>query len=224
MIVYPMGYTCNMEQFYDRLHAATLLAEHMMHYAHTPRALLLALPRGGVPIARALSEKLNIPWQIFLVRKLGVPNQPELAFGAMASDGTCFLNEEVIGMCRLTPSQIAEVKEQELKELARRALVYGAPHISSFEQSTFIIVDDGIATGATVYAAIASLKSHHASKIVVAVPIIALSTQEEMILQVDALVSVLAPPHLSSIGQYYRDFEQLSDPDVLRDLASKITQ
>lgn len=204
-----------MTPFRDRTQAGQLLAEKLTKYANLPEVLVLALPRGGVPVAFEVAKTLKVPMDVFLVRKLGVPNQSELAMGALASGGVCFLNEEIIRSFNISQKAIDFVKEQETKELERRKKLYrkNLPE-PNFSDRTIILIDDGLATGATMRVAVMALKPHEPKSIVVAVPVAALESLSEFSAEVDEVVSVILPERLLAIGHWYENFSQTTDQEV----------
>ncbi|OKH39670.1 phosphoribosyl transferase [[Phormidium ambiguum] IAM M-71] len=204
-----------MTPFRDRTQAGQLLAEKLTNYANNPDVLVLALPRGGVPVAFEVAKTLKVPMDVFLVRKLGVPNQRELAMGALASGGVCFLNEEIIRSFNISQKAIDFVKEQETKELERRKKLYrqNLPE-PNFSDRTIILIDDGLATGATMRAAVIALKLHEPKRIVVAIPVAALESLSEFGAEVDEVVSVILPERLWAIGNWYENFSQTTDKEV----------
>jgi putative phosphoribosyl transferase len=207
-----------MMQFRNRAEAGQQLAKRLMKYAGRPDLLVLALPRGGVPVGYEVAQALNAPLDVFVVRKLGVPGHEELAMGAIASGGVRVVNGEVIESLRIPNEVIDAAAARELRELERRERAYRddrpAPDVQG---RTVILVDDGIATGSTMKAAIEALRQLEASRIVVAVPTAALSTAREMQRDVEELVAVMTPADFSGVGQWYEDFSQTTDEQV-RDL------
>lgn len=212
-----------MTPFRDRTQAGQLLAEKLTKYANLPEVLVLALPRGGVPVAFEVAKTLKVPLDVFLVRKLGVPNQSELAMGALAkrpgtgfaSGGVCFLNEEIIRSFNISQKAIDLVKEQETKELERREKLYrkNLPE-PNFSDRTIILIDDGLATGATMRAAVIALKLHEPKRIVVAIPVAATESFAEFSAEVEEVVSVILPERLLAIGHWYENFSQTTDQEV----------
>jgi predicted phosphoribosyltransferase len=207
-----------MMQFRNRAEAGQQLAKRLMKYAGRPDLLVLALPRGGVPVGYEVAQALNAPLDVFVVRKLGVPGHEELAMGAIASGGVRVVNGEVIESLRIPNEVIDAAAARELRELERRERAYRddrpAPDVQG---RTVILVDDGIATGSTMKAAIEALRQLEASRIVVAVPTAALSTAREMQRDVEELIAVMTPADFSGVGQWYEDFSQTTDEQV-RDL------
>lgn len=204
-----------MTPFRDRTQAGQLLAEKLTKYANNPDVLVLALPRGGVPVAFEVAKTLNAPLDVFMVRKLGVPTHKELAMGALASGGVCFLNEEIIRSFDLSEKAIDLVIEQEKKELERREKLYRKNRPEpNFCDRTIILVDDGLATGATMRVAVMALKPHEPKSIVVAVPVAALESLPEFGAEVDEVVSVILPERLWAIGHWYDNFSQTTDREV----------
>ncbi|XWK89599.1 MAG: phosphoribosyltransferase [Phormidium sp.] len=204
-----------MTPFRDRTEAGKLLAEKLTKYANRPDVLVLALPRGGVPVAFEVAKALNVPLDVFIVRKLGVPSHTELAMGAIASGGVCFLEREIIRSFDVSQEAIDLVKQHETKELERRENTYRKNRPEpNFRDRTIILVDDGLATGATMRVAVMALKPHQPKSIVVAVPVAATESFSEFGAEVDEVVSVILPERLWAIGHWYHDFSQTTDQEV----------
>lgn len=201
--------------FQDRYEAGKLLAEQLATYANQADVMVLGLPRGGVPVAAQVARQLNAPLDVFTVRKLGLPGHPELAMGAIASGGMRVFNDEVLNSLRVPDEVVEEVTAMEFQELQRREHLYRddlpPPEV---EGKTVIVVDDGIATGSTMMAAISALRQLGAKRIVVATPVIARSTQDTLTRFADEVVAVLAPFDFYGVGQWYNDFSQTSDNEV----------
>jgi putative phosphoribosyl transferase len=201
--------------FRDRTEAGQLLAERLRHYERHPDAIVLVLPRGGVPVGVEIASKLGLPLDVFVVRKLGVPGQRELAMGAIASGGVRVLNEDVLRAMPHVAATVAEVTSQEAREVERRELDYRqgrpAPEVNG---RVVILVDDGLATGATMLAAIAALRQKEPAKIVAAVPVCPPETLAEIERAADEAVILFAPDWFRGVGQFYEDFAQLSDESV----------
>lgn len=208
-------------QFRNRIEAGELLADKLAKYADHQQVLVLALPRGGVPVALAVARRLHAPLDLMIVRKLGVPGQEELAMGAIASGGVRILNQEVVQMLSISPQALEAVVDREERELARRDLAYrqGRP-FPSIRGQTVILVDDGIATGSTVRAGMEGLRRQHAARIILATPVIAASTFEELRREADEVVAVLIPESFYGVGQWYEDFSPTTDQDVQHLMAS----
>ena len=206
--------------FSNRAEAGQLLAEKLNKYAGREDVIVLGLPRGGVPVAYEVARRLGVPLDVFIVRKLGVPGFEELALGAIASGGVRVLNEDVVRALPNANELIESVTTRELAELARREQIYRdgrpAPDIGG---RTVILVDDGLATGATMRAAVAALRQLGAAKIVVAVPVGAADTCREIEQEVDETVCAMAPEWFQAVGQFYEDFSQTSDDEVRELLA-----
>jgi len=206
--------------FSNRAEAGQLLAEKLNKYAGREDVIVLGLPRGGVPVAYEVARRLGVPLDVFIVRKLGVPGFEELALGAIASGGVRVLNEDVVRALPNANELIESVTTRELAELARRERIYRAgrpaPDIGG---RTVILVDDGLATGATMRAAVAALRQLGAAKIVVAVPVGAADTCREIEQEVDETVCAMAPEWFQAVGQFYEDFSQTSDEEVRELLA-----
>ena len=211
-------------QFFDRTEAGQFLAETLSTYANRDDVVVLALPRGGVPVAAEVAKKLNAPLDVFVVRKLGLPGHPELAMGAIASGGVRVFNGEVVNALRISDEVIDAVSAEELIELQRREKAYraGLPPLD-VEGKTVIVVDDGVATGSTMLAAVSALRQLNAARIVVAAPVIAASTCSDMQRAADEVAAVMMPEHFYAVGQWYEDFFQTSDQEV-RDLLAEASR
>lgn len=208
----------------DRPEAGRLLAEKLTTYANRDDVMVLALPRGGVPVAYEIAMRLKAPLDVFIVRKLGVPWQPELAMGAIASGGVLVLNEEVVTAYGISEDEIALVEIKEKEELARRERAYrGDQPALDVHGRTVILVDDGIATGTTIRAALVALRKLHPVRIVVAVAVAPKSTYEELKAEADQVVCLLAPEVFYAISMWYERFEQTTDEEV-RNLLAHLAQ
>jgi putative phosphoribosyl transferase len=207
-------------QFRDRTEAGQALATRLTAFTNRPDVLVLALPRGGVPVAAEVAKKLNAPLDVFVVRKLGLPEHPELAMGAIATGGVRVLNRELVEGLRIPEIVIDVVTAQEQEELARRQRMYrGNLPSPNVKAKTVILVDDGVATGSTMMAAIEALRQLHAGRIVVAAPVIAHSTFYEIHDIADDVATVIAPEEFHGVGQFYEDFSQTTDREVRQLLA-----
>jgi putative phosphoribosyl transferase len=206
--------------FPNRAEAGRLLAEKLEKYAGRDDVIVLGLPRGGVPVAYEVSQRLGVPLDVFIVRKLGVPGFEELALGAIASGGVRVLNNNVVAALPNANELVESVTAREMAELERREQTYrdGRP-APDLHGRTVILVDDGLATGATMRAAIAALRQLGAAKIVVAVPVGAADTCRELQDEVDETVCAIAPEWFQAVGQFYEDFSQTSDEEVSELLA-----
>ncbi|MGL4622813.1 phosphoribosyltransferase [Chroococcidiopsis sp.] len=212
-------------KFRNRTEAGQLLAAGLKHYSNRSDVLVLGLPRGGVPVAYEVAKALNAPLDICLVRKLGVPGHKELAMGAIASDGVRVLNYDVVSWLGISSKTIDEVAARELRELQRRDRAYrGDRPLPSVKNSTVILVDDGLATGATMRAAIAVLKQEQPQSIIVAVPVAPRSLCDELKAEVDKVVCVATPEPFYAIGLWYEDFSQTTDEEVHNLLAQASSQ
>lgn len=201
-------------RFQDRTDAGRKLAEALAGFRDRPEVLVLALPRGGVPVAFEVAQALRAPLDVFVVRKLGTPGNEELAMGAIASGGIRVLNQHVVGTLGIPAGLIDEVAERELQELKRRERVYRKDRLAFDVQGrTVILIDDGIATGSTMRAAIKALKPI-AGRLVVAVPTVAYETAAELRPEVDDLVALMTPRNFYAVGQWYEDFSQTTDSEV----------
>ena len=201
--------------FVDRRDAGEKLADKLKDYENRPDVLVLALPRGGVPVAYEVATALGAPLDVFLVRKLGVPGYEELAMGAIATGGVSVLNEDVTMSIGLSDSAIKEVRDREQKELERREQLYrGTRSPLDVHGRTVILIDDGLATGSSMRAAIAALRKMSPAKIVVAVPVAAPETCEIIRNEVDEIVCALTPEPFLAVGAWYSDFSQTTDDEV----------
>ena len=202
-------------QFRDRSEAGEFLAEQLTAYANKPNVIVLALPRGGVPVGAQVARKLDAPLDVFVVRKLGLPGHPELAMGAIATGGVRVLNGDVVDSLRISDEVIEAVTANEQRELARRERSYRddlpPPEV---EGKIVIVVDDGVATGSTMVAAVAALRQLGAARIVVAAPTIARSTCDYLRKTADDVVAVIVPEEFYGVGQWYEDFSQTTDEEV----------
>jgi predicted phosphoribosyltransferase len=201
--------------FRDRREAGRMLAAKLAAYANRPEVLVLALPRGGVPVGYEVARALKAPLDVFIVRKLGVPGHEELAMGAVATGGVRVLNDEIVGTLRIPEYVIDKVAAKEHQELERRERLYRgnrpAPDVSG---RTVILVDDGLATGATMLAAIKALRQQQPARIVVAVPTAAPETCEELKAEVDDVICAVTPRPFYGVGLWYHDFSQTTDEEV----------
>ena len=207
--------------FRDRVDAGRRLAARLERYANQPDLIVLALPRGGVPVAAQVAERLHAPLDVFVVRKLGVPDREELAMGAIASGGALVINDDVVRGLGIPNPVIALVTGREQTELARREWLYrgGRPPIDA-RGRTVILVDDGLATGASMRAAVNALRAREPARLVVAVPVGARETCAALADDVDEVVCAVMPPSLGGVGAWYDDFSQTSDDEV-RDLIAQ---
>jgi putative phosphoribosyl transferase len=202
-------------QFRNRYEAGEFLAEQLTTYANKPNVIVLALPRGGMPVGAQVARRLNAPLDVFVVRKLGVPGHPELAMGAIATGGVRVFNGDVINSLRIPDEVIEAVTAEEFEELQRRERSYRddlpPPEV---EGKIVIIVDDGIATGSTMVAAVAALRQLGAGRVVVAAPTIARSTYDYLRKNAEDVVAVIVPEEFYGVGQWYEDFSQTTDEEV----------
>ena len=207
--------------FRDRRDAGQQLAEELIAYADRADVLVLALPRGGVPIAYEVAKRLSAPLDIFLVRKLGVPGHEELAMGAIATGGMRVINEPVVTSLGIPDEVIDRVAEREQQELERRERAYrdGRP-APDVRGRTVILIDDGLATGATMRAAAAALRQQQPARIVVAVPVAAQETCDEFRSEVEEIICAVTPKPFRGVGLWYEDFSQTTDEEV-RDLLTR---
>ena len=210
-----------MALFRDRRDGGRWLADKLRGYAGSS-AIVLALPRGGVPVGAVVAESLGLPLDVFVVRKLGVPGHPELAMGAIASGGVRVMNRDVVDGLGVRPDLIEAVVRRENDELTRRERAYrGGRAPLDVRGKTVLLVDDGLATGATMRAAVEALRACDAERIVVAVPVGAPETCDAMTDEADDVVCAVAPQPFGAVGNWYEDFEQTSDEEVQALLARR---
>ncbi len=211
-------------RFRDRSEAGRWLAERLQAYAGRPDVIVLALPRGGVPVAFELARSLGVPLDVFLVRKLGLPGQEELAMGAIASGGVRVLKDDVVGALSVPASVIDGVARREEQELRRREQSYrGARPAPDVKGRVVILVDDGLATGSTMRAAVRAVKQMQPARVVVAVPVAAASTRDDIAGEVDEIVCDVPPEPFLAVGRWYQDFSQTTDEEV-HDLLERAKQ
>lgn len=201
--------------FADRTQAGRQLAERLALTGPDPASVVLALPRGGVPVGAALAQALGLPLEPLMVRKLGVPHWPEFALGALASGGQCVIDRELQRRLHLSDAAVDEVIRREQAELARREQRYpAAVPLSALQGRSLIVADDGMATGSTVLAAIAALRSFGAGPLTVAVPVASREAADKVAGTGARVLALSCPEPFSSVGQWYRDFRQLDDSEV----------
>lgn len=201
--------------FRNRQDGGKLLARKLQFYADRPDVLVLALPRGGVPVGFEVGRALHAPLDVFVVRKLGVPGQEELAMGAIASGGIRVINPDVVQMLGIPNEVIERVASREAEELARRERLYrGNKPAAEISGRTVILVDDGLATGASMSAAITALRKQGPARIIVGVPVAAPKTCDECRSEVDEIVCGVTPEPFCAVGLWYEDFSQTTDEEV----------
>ncbi|MCX7802839.1 MAG: phosphoribosyltransferase [Meiothermus ruber] len=207
-----------MKPFKDRNQAGALLAERLaaLGYDRQPNLLVFGLPRGGVPVAFQVARRLGAPLDVWVVRKLGTPGHEELAMGAIASGGGRVLNQEIVDSLQVSADTLAAVEQQQWAELQRRERLYrGNRPFPDLKGKTVLLVDDGLATGATMKAAIAAARQHHPARLVVAVPVAPPDTVAEIQALVDEVVCLETPAFFQAVGLWYEHFPQISDEEVL---------
>ncbi|MEP6783000.1 MAG: phosphoribosyltransferase [Acidobacteriota bacterium] len=211
------------QPFRDRVEGGELLAERLSQYRDRDDVVVLALPRGGVPVARQVAERLAVPFDVYVVRKLGVPGHEELAMGAIASGGVRVVNDAVVDALGIPVNVIDSVARREQIELARREQLYrGARAPIMLAGKVVILVDDGLATGSTMRAAVTAVKQQQPALVIVAVPVGAPSTCSDLRREADDVVCVCTPDPFVAVGQWYRDFTPTSDHEV-RSLLGNLT-
>jgi putative phosphoribosyl transferase len=201
-------------RFQDRAQAGRLLAEKLTAYVNRPDVAVLGLPRGGVPVAFEVAQRLNAPLDVFLVRKLGVPGHEELAMGAIATGDICFLNDNVIHSLRISQDVVEQAIARERRELEQREQAFRLGHPLEFRGRVVILVDDGLATGATMRAAVIAARQRHPARVIVAVPVAARETHHQFKEQADEFICVQTPENFEGVGQWYEDFTQTGDGEV----------
>jgi len=207
--------------FRNRSEAGRWLADRLKAYAQRPDVIVLALPRGGVPVGFELARALEVPLDVFLVRKLGLPGQEELAMGAIASGGVRVLNDDVVQALAVPASVIDDVARREEQELRRREAAYRESRPAlDLRGKVAILVDDGLATGSTMRAAVRAVKQMQPARVVVAVPVAAASTRDDLATEVDEIVCETPPEPFLAVGRWYEDFSQTTDDEV-RDLLER---
>jgi len=205
--------------FRNREEAGRLLAQALAKYEGRPNLVVLGLPRGGVPVARIVADFLGAPMDVFLVRKLGVPWQPELGFGAIA-ETVRVIDQALVRECELSPAVIEEIAEREQREIKRRSRLYrGTRSLVDIHGKEVIIVDDGLATGSTMLAAVRALRQQNAKHIVVAVPVGPRDTCDALRREADQVVCLSSPEPFYSVGTWYEDFTQVTDSEVQHTLS-----
>jgi putative phosphoribosyl transferase len=202
--------------FRDRKEAGQLVAERLMDYAGRSDVIVLALPRGGVANGFEIARRLKCPLDILIVRKIGFPGQPELAIGAVAETGAVVLNDKIISMGGVSDDYIKSETSRQKLEIERRQQLYREGRsIPPLEGKTVILVDDGVATGATMKAAISALKEERLEKLVAALPVASEEARDSIGAMVDEMVCLMAPPDFMAVGGYYQDFTQVTDDEVV---------
>ncbi|MGH7444529.1 MAG: phosphoribosyltransferase [Longimicrobiales bacterium] len=213
------------DRFRDRTEAGRRLAEDLRAYAGRDDVIVLALPRGGVPVGYEVARALRVPLDVFLVRKLGLPGHEELAFGAIASGGARVLNDRVVEMAGVPEDVIARVTAREQRELERREIAYrGDRPEPPLAGRTVILVDDGLATGSSMRAAALALRSHQPARIIIAVPVAAQETCDEFRSEVHEVVCSRTPEPFHAVGLWYEDFSETGDDEVRTLLARARTE
>lgn len=210
-----------MTRFADRRTAGQALAEALGVYANRSDVIVVGVPRGGVPVAAEVAHALRAPLEILVVRKLGAPMQPELALGAIASGGFRVVDEVLVRTLGVSAMELAAVESSERAELVRREGRYRAGRVAlSLAGRTVILVDDGLATGATMRVAIQAVRAAKATRVIVAVPVAPPETMERLRAEADEVVCLQTPAHFAGVGTWYERFPQLTDADVLALLGS----
>jgi putative phosphoribosyl transferase len=207
-------------KFRNRAEGGRLLSQKLSAYLNEPNAIVLGLPRGGVPVAYQVANALNLPLDVFTVRKLGVPGHSELAMGAIASGSIQVLNQSVINAVGVTAQDIERVSRNERRILEQRERIFrGDSPPLDVREKTVLVVDDGLATGASMRAAVTALRHGHPKSIVIAVPVASEETCRELAREVDHVVCVETPDPFIAVGMWYRDFSQTTDEEVRELLA-----
>jgi len=203
--------------FKDRKQAGQLLAEALAGFQQKPNVILLALPRGGVPVAYEIAKQLNLPLDVFLVRKIGMPGHKEYAIGAYTLETGAVLDENVIKAYGISLKKVDSIVKQEHQELLRRQKIYrGLRKPPQIAEQTVILVDDGIATGATMFAAVKAIKQLKAAKILIAVPVTSIEARNMLQAHVDELIWLGLPERFYGVGRWYQNFNQVDDSEVIQ--------
>ena len=211
-------------RFHDRCEAGRLLATRLTRYEHREGIIVVGLPRGGVVVAAEVAREIDAPLDIEIVRKLGAPSQRELAIGAIAEGGIRVLNDEVVGALHIPAWQIDEIAAEQEEELDRRIALFRAvrPPLPMAGR-TAIIVDDGLATGSTMLAAVRAIKARKPAWVVIAVPVAPFASCEKFRDEVDEVIALTVPPAFNAVGEFYDEFDQVSDQEVFELLRSSVT-
>ncbi|MHB8147811.1 MAG: phosphoribosyltransferase [Vulcanimicrobiaceae bacterium] len=205
----------NAARFHDRRLAGRALARALVALRDRTDVIVLGLPRGGVPVAYEIAIALHLPFDVFAVRKIGVPGHEELAMGAVSADGSYVIFPEIADACDVDREQFNVILDRERREAERRERAYRDSRVRpSLEGKSIILVDDGLATGSSMYAAVVALREHHPRRIIVAVPVGAAETCEMLRAHVDQIVCLASPQPFHAVGLYYDHFEQTSDDEV----------
>lgn len=211
--------------FQDRLQAARLLAEKLVGREPRFNGLVLGLPRGGVPMARVIADALGVPVDVLVVRKLGVPFQPELAFGALAEGGVRVLDPTIMEECQITPREVEQAVMREQHEITRRSRLFrDSRQPPDVKGRDVIVVDDGLATGSTMLAAVGALRAQHARRIIIAVPVGSAEACARLGGAADELVCLSMPEPFEAVGNWYRDFTQVPDEEAREALTGSATR
>lgn len=211
----PVGRVSVRLPFRDRREAGRILASHLYDYAGHPDAIVVAIPRGGVVIGAEIAAELHLAMTVFLIRKLGVPGQEELAMGAVTSGGQRVMNRRVVEAMGISPNIIELAVARETRELERRELLYRRGHAKpDFRNKTVIVIDDGVATGASIRLAMEALRKQGASRIVLAVPVGSPESIAELRQVADEVVCLVEPSRFLAVGHWYENFQQVSDHEV----------
>jgi putative phosphoribosyl transferase len=206
------------EPFADRRDAGRQLAERLKPLA-AENPVVVALPRGGVPVAKEIADALEAPLEILAVRKLGVPHNPEYGIGAVAEDGTFVIDPEAVAALRVDNAELDAIVAEEVAEMSRRVRAYrGDDQPLDLKDRTVIVVDDGVATGVTDTAALQAVRRRQPRRVILAVPVCSPHALERLRREADDVVCLLEPPLLRGVSQFYRDFSQVTDEEVLHDL------
>ena len=210
-------------KFRDRREGGVLLADKLTHYAKSSDTIVLGLPRGGVPVAYEVAKKLDLPLDVFVVRKLGLPSHPELAMGAIATGNVRVLNQEVVQYLAIPDTVLDAVTAKEKEELQRRELAYrGHNKAPKIKGKTVILVDDGVATGSSMQAAVRALRQQSPKRIIIAVPTASPCSCHELGKEADEVIALIKPIDFQAVGQYYEEFSQTTDQEVIDLLKMKI--
>ncbi len=207
--------------FTDRTEAGHLLAKHLV-YLRNKKAIVLGIPRGGIIVARALASKLRAELDIVLSRKLGAPDQPELALGALAEDGTVFLNQDIVKAIAVTKLDVEQEKTRQMKEIEHRTqLIRSILPKTSLKGRIAIVTDDGVATGATMQAALWAVRQEDPQALIAAIPVASRDALEKLSADADEIICLRQPPIFYAVGQFYDQFDQVEDAEIMRILKTE---
>lgn len=208
--------------FHDRREAGKQLSACLLEYREKPDVIVMGLARGGVIVAHEIAHRLHLPLDVIVVRKIGAPGNPELALGAITATGEGIFNDHLISLLGVSPHYIKEqIVKEKMRAQKRLEFYFGTQSRRSSKDKTIILVDDGIATGASLRVAIHSLRAEEAKEIIIAVPVSAWDSLKKIEKEVDRVICLFTPPFFESVGAFYRVFDQISDEEIVRLLSER---